>query len=289
MKARITHLYELVAGFILSLLGFTGCDKWIQIFNPRSEYGAPHATYKLEGKVTDAVTGKGIEGLQITYSRRLPDYSSGENGEPHYVEEQVLTGKDGTVDLTLQDYRTEEPEELRLVIEDIDGEKNGRYATNELSGKDLEISYVKDNKSSWHMGTYTIAFSAKMMDYSNMIAEYGMPHATYKIVGSVTDTEGHPIPGIEVLASLWGQGREEGEPLYPGQTDQDGHFSLTEFAMPGATEVRVECKDVDGEANGGLFESKTGKADLIQEAGGDGKWDEGTFGASVDIQLKKQE
>lgn len=285
MKARIVHLYEIVAGFILSLLGFTSCDRINQM---REEYGMPHATYKLVGSVKDARTGEGIEGLRVTYRRPYP---TGGDEEEHFYEESVLSGKDGSVQATLQEYYEEASDKLSLRIEDIDGEKNGLYETKELAKKDLDIAFEKDNKSNWHMGTYTIGFQVLMNDYTEIAAEYGVPHATYKVEGTVTDPDGAPIPGIEVLALLWNQAWEPdgGEFLPVGYTDQEGRFHLEGTAWPGATEIRVECKDVDGEANGGLFESASGEASLTQQAEGDGKWNDGTFGATLDIRLNKAE
>ena len=285
MKTRIIHLYEAVAGLILSLLGFTGCRSLLDIIEPKAEYGMPHATFKLEGQVKDADTGRGIEGLQVVYSR--PEYVD-ENGTQHFYEEHNLTGKDGAINVTLQDYRMD-ADDISIRVEDIDGDKNGKYATETLPKKDLSVNFVKDNQSTWHLGTYTIAFTAKMMEYSNMVAEYGMPHATYKIVGNVTDTEGAPVPGIEVLARLWGEGYMDEEALPTGYTGADGRFSLQGDAWPGATEVLLECKDVDGEANGGLFADASGKATLEKQAEGNGHWHDGTFGATLDIRLKKAE
>lgn len=285
MKAKIVHLYEVVAGFILSLLGFTSCDKIIQM---REEYGMPHATYKLVGSVKDARTGEGIEGLQVTYRRPYP---TGGDEEEHFYEESVLSGKDGSVQVTLKEYDAEASDKLSLRIKDIDGDKNGLYETKELAKKDLDIVFEKDDKSNWHTGTYTIGFQVRLNDYTEIAAEYGVPHATYQIKGTVTDPDGKPIPGIEVLAKLWNQesGPEEEMYLPTGVTDAQGQFSLEEKEWPGATNVRVECKDVDGEANGGLFESASEEATLTRQAEGDGNWDDGTFGATVDIRLKKAE
>lgn len=285
MKARIVHLYEVVAGFILSLLGFTSCDRINQM---RAEYGMPHATYKLVGSVKDARTGEGIEGLRVTYRRPYP---TGGDEEEHFYEESVLSGKDGSVQATLQEYYEEASDKLSLRIEDIDGEKNGLYETKELAKKDLDIAFEKDNKSNWHMGTYTIGFQVLMNDYTEIAAEYGVPHATYQINGTVTDSDGNPIPGIEVLARLWNpeNGPEDDVYLPTGVTDAQGRFALEEQAWPGHTAVSIECKDVDGEANGGLFESASGEASLTQQAEGDGKWNDGTFGATLDIRLNKAE
>ena len=87
MKARLIHWYEVVAGAILSLLGFTGCESILDIVEPRAEYGMPHANYQIVGTVTEEETGNPVEGIKVTFKVRrgirldrpnIPWNSSGE-------------------------------------------------------------------------------------------------------------------------------------------------------------------------------------------------------------------
>ena len=67
MKAKVRHLFEMISGAILSLLGFSsivGCG--------RLEYGSPYATFKVNGDVKAADTGKPIEGVVVKF---FPDES----------------------------------------------------------------------------------------------------------------------------------------------------------------------------------------------------------------------
>ena len=63
MKARIKHIYEIIAGAILSLLGFNGCDE--NIFIGPVEYGMPHATFEVKGTVKAEDTGESVKGIKV--------------------------------------------------------------------------------------------------------------------------------------------------------------------------------------------------------------------------------
>lgn len=104
------------------------------------------------------------------------------------------------------------------------------------------------------------------------IAEYGMPSATVRVDGRVTDMIGLPIPGIEVT--------------FPGAgvdtTDAQGNWSIdNEQVFLGCTmDDQVDCsviaKDIDGPVNGGPFPSSEVVLDLVQTKPGSG-WNTGTW------------
>lgn len=288
MKARIRHFYEIIAGMLLSLLGFTSCNKGGGKDDPyediKAEYGMPHADYVIQGTVTSADDNKPIKGIKATF-RRLQYV---ENGKKYYEEMPFTTDGEGKVNGSFQAFPLGD-EEIDVLLEDVDGAENGYFMGKRLPKADLNISLDDSKKGSWYTGKYTISFEASL--YEEAPAEYGMPHAKYKIIGTVTDPEGNPIPGIEILAKLWqtNQNPEEGEPMEPGQTNASGKFSLEGTAMPEAVGVHLELNDIDGEQNGGLFESAKADAQLEKQGEGDGNWFDGTFGATLDVQLKKAE
>ena len=123
----------------------------------------------------------------------------------------------------------------------------------------------------------------------NLRAEYGQPHATYKVIGQVTDEGGKPIPGIEVKGNL---NYVKDGPLQlmhkTVTTDSDGKYILDSSNWPGSTSATLEFTDIDGEANGGEFESATLSTSLQKVAEGDGNWYEGSYTGTGNIRLKKK-
>ena len=148
MKAKVRHLFEMISGAILSLLGFSsivGCG--------RLEYGSPYATFKVMGEVKAADSGKPIEGIAVKFHRNSKD-------DDVYCP-QFQTDKDGKVNETLT--LGPRAEDIMLTFEDIDGEEHGGlFASDTLRAKDLNITFVEAKKSTWHQGDYDITFEAKL-------------------------------------------------------------------------------------------------------------------------------
>lgn len=154
MKAKVRHIYELIIGAILSLLGFTACDKEENIEMRPAEYGMPHATFKVMGNVKAAESSKPIEGIVVKFSRESEKDRSWETAE-------FKSDKNGKVDGSTQAWPSEEG--IILTFEDIDGEENGGlFAPDTLRAKDLKITFVEDKNPSWYKGVYTISFEARL-------------------------------------------------------------------------------------------------------------------------------
>ena len=66
MKTALGKGWKWLLGSLLTLLGFSGCER-IGII--RCEYGVPNADFKLVGDVKDA-KGKGIEGIRVVSLRK---------------------------------------------------------------------------------------------------------------------------------------------------------------------------------------------------------------------------
>ncbi len=113
--------------------------------------------------------------------------------------------------------------------------------------------------------------------------EYGCPHVNFQLKARVVDEAGEPIPGIEVrLNNDWGKLAE---------SDNLGEIDALGSAYPGGS-YELVFKDVDGEANGGEFETLvldiTDKVE--QTAEGEGSWYAGDYKAELgDVTLTRKE
>ena len=111
------------------------------------------------------------------------------------------------------------------------------------------------------------------------VCEYGCPHAEFKVVGTVKDADGNPIPGIQVKSDvIWTDDLK---------TAQDGSYAIEGEGFPTET-LQLTFEDVDGEENGGKFKTLEAEATLKQTQTGDGKWDNGSYEGSLDVTLEKE-
>ena len=124
------------------------------------------------------------------------------------------------------------------------------------------------------------------------LAMYGQPHANYKFLGDVKDSDGKGIEGIRVVFFP-----EEERPSYVNDTlytDETGHFERNQlkYSWPDeAAKASVKFEDVDGEANG-RFETKTIKRDELtvkQTKKSNDAWYKGDFTIEAKAVLKKEE
>ena len=109
--------------------------------------------------------------------------------------------------------------------------------------------------------------------------EYGTPNVSFRAMARVVDEEGDPIEGIRVaiLHESWdGEYYREDFEWRTGYTDYEGNIDAT--ASPFAVPKQLIVEDVDGEANGGEFESQI--VDVVgfeQTEKGDGNWYRGAY------------
>ena len=124
-------------------------------------------------------------------------------------------------------------------------------------------------------------------DSVDSVVEYGTPNADFQIKGQVTYEGGIPIPGIRVRAPYSYIDGSDGQSVL---TDENGRFELDEFHS--MLYGRLYVEDIDGEDNGGEFQSDTINVwDLPRkEVGkGDGNWHAGKFEVNAIIRLEKKE
>ena len=97
------------------------------------------------------------------------------------------------------------------------------------------------------------------------------------------DSDGNPIPGIEVSQSE----------LYDGSkvyTSEDGSFDYTAEDIGFKMEtVKLTFTDLDGEENGGDFQTQEVEVSMQKTETGDGAWNNGKYSAeNVEIILTKK-
>lgn len=120
--------------------------------------------------------------------------------------------------------------------------------------------------------------------------EYGVPSVDYQVKGTVTDEVGNPIENIRVIIrNAWDNTPNPymDDTVY---TDKQGAFANEMNTTGGIGKQKVYFDDIDGEANGGLFQpDSTNIADmeatLVEE--GHGSWYQGQYEFTIEKKLKK--
>lgn len=125
---------------------------------------------------------------------------------------------------------------------------------------------------------------------------YGTPTSTYHFKGTVTDEHGTPIKGIKVVTQV--KQDDKAIRVDSTYTDSDGSYQTADkmsvstpsyYVKNGIMSVSFE--DVDGQENGGEFETAKSVGDDInvkQTENGHGSWDRGKFELTADKKLKKK-
>ena len=152
MKTRVIKAGRAVLGFLLALLGFSGCE-----YIGRCEYGCPHADYKLQGTVTDARTKQPVNNIRVVFC------SGGLDAEYSY-KDTLYTDESGKIE---RDYpsMTIDHTRLQVLLEDIDGDENGMYETQLLEKENLPVKQVKKGDKHWYQGAFTITADAELNKY----------------------------------------------------------------------------------------------------------------------------
>ena len=160
-RAFIKKINWTLAG-ILGMMGFAGCDK---IFT-KEEYGSPYAEYTIKGAVVNKTTKKPIEGIRVGYgcdSCPVPEY--GVPSAPYQLKSHVLTNAKGEFKLT-DKFFPENYKILPVVVEDIDGEKNGSFKSETLQVNFKDAVHSGKPKS-WYHGEYTVTVNVELSEKEN--------------------------------------------------------------------------------------------------------------------------
>ena len=122
-----------------------------------------------------------------------------------------------------------------------------------------------------------LGFGAGACDngWGDPVPEYGCPHMTFSLKARVIDEAGKPIEGIEVQT-------RNGDFYMDNFSDAEGNIDLTTGMWPNIN-IDVIFTDVDGEENGGEFETLelniSDKVEKVKE--GDGRWYNGEYAADL--------
>ena len=112
-------------------------------------------------------------------------------------------------------------------------------------------------------------------DWGDPVPEYGCPHMNFSFKARVIDEAGKPIEGIEVQT-------RNGDFYMDNFSDAEGNIDLTTGMWPNIN-IDVIFTDVDGEENGGEFETLelniSDKVEKVKE--GDGRWYQGDYAADL--------
>ena len=156
MKVRFNRWYNAVLTALLSMLGFScSLDEPDEYGSTPVEYGTPHADYILKGTVTDEV-GAPIKGIK-TSLKEVYGHKTG------YCVDSIQTNESGNYQLKLGKESNFFKENVKLIVEDIDGEANG----GEFLSDTLDIDYSKavkvgEGDQRWYEGTFEVVTDIKL-------------------------------------------------------------------------------------------------------------------------------
>lgn len=125
------------------------------------------------------------------------------------------------------------------------------------------------------------------------VDEYGSPYATYEIKGKVVNEKGTAIPDMQVIIPAPDADNEEDLYVYRDTllTNSTGEFNkqLEVGSFGEDITFKIATKDIDGEANGGLFEDIVTEIAFKKEdlKEGDGNWYAGNARKDVTITMKQ--
>lgn len=107
--------------------------------------------------------------------------------------------------------------------------------------------------------------------------EYGCPNVSFSLKARVVDEAGVPIQGIEVRTEDGGYFEYK-----TGFSDYQGYIDASGTFWPGTEHGKVQFVDIDGEANGGEFETLTVNVEnATQTEEGSGGWYKGAYAADL--------
>lgn len=155
MKVRLNRWYNAVLTVLLSMLGF-GCsssDDDVVV-----EYGTPHSDYILKGLVTDEA-GTPVKNIKMS-AKMLNKTEAGA-----YM---IEIGNVGTVHTDesgryVLEYAGMARADLKIVVEDIDGDANGGEFVNDTLDVDFHKAVkVGEGDNHWYGGKYELTTDVKL-------------------------------------------------------------------------------------------------------------------------------
>ena len=120
--------------------------------------------------------------------------------------------------------------------------------------------------------------------------DYGCPYAEFTMKGTVTTEENTPVKDIKVAVEVWSVAGNDKRQMYEKTTytDADGNVSINTGFVYAPDSVSVKIDDIDGEANGGDFQSQVLSPEIVKTKEADGEWFEGSYESTFDAKLQKK-
>lgn len=130
-----------------------------------------------------------------------------------------------------------------------------------------------------------LAMTSCMVERFDNDAGYAaeQPVANYQVFGNVTDEEGKPVSGIRVIADYSTDVVYRADTLY---TDKEGEYSKF-LTIPRVDGFFLTFTDIDGQANGGEFESRSERVNPVRTEISSGYFG-GSYIVSFDATLKRK-
>jgi len=163
MKQRINNWTKLLYGFLMTILGFSGCDIDHIFGFGRLEYGEPSADFSIVGEVKSS-EGKPLEGICVIVNpqRDQPEEYS------KWVQDTLFTDSEGKFAKEKLKYDWPTTDKFKVIFEDVDGPGNGgEFETVALLEEGLSIKQVKKGSGNWYEGAYKITADATMSPKQN--------------------------------------------------------------------------------------------------------------------------
>lgn len=129
-----------------------------------------------------------------------------------------------------------------------------------------------------------LGFGAVSCEGGGNLDAYGTPYSTFRVSLRVVDGDGNPIPGIQVSAKY----DYNTQPL--AITDAEG---CLEGQYRGGSKMKyINFMDIDGEDNGGWFESLSiDVSDKVVKVENGAGWNNGKYDVTLDdvtLELKEE-
>ena len=159
MKQRISNWTKLLYGFLMTMLGFSGCDAIEDIFIPKEEYGMPYAEFKIVGEVK-STDGKPIKGIRVIVNPRKnePEESA------RWYQDTLFTDASGSFSKDILKHTW--PDELKdavITFDDVDGSENGgEFESTSLQNGNFAVEKVKKGSGNWDSGDYLVTANTTM-------------------------------------------------------------------------------------------------------------------------------
>ena len=158
MKVRFNRWYNAVLTALMSIIGY-GCSSDDSWGGGLCMYGTPHADYQFIGTVTDE-SGSPIKDIKVSAKYV---YRTNDGKVETYGGDSTQT--DGLGKYAIESRRFVSDPDLKLVVEDIDGEANGGAFKSDTIDIDFDkAKKVKepDKDDSWSSGTFAINQDIKL-------------------------------------------------------------------------------------------------------------------------------